>query len=189
MELLSLAFQYAVKMHDAMRRKGTDLPYILHPAETAAIVGTMTDEQTVLAAAVLHDVVEDTPATLDEVRELFGERVAWLVGAESENKREDRPAGETWVERKQEAVAAIRNTQDIGVKMIFLGDKLANLRSFKRDLAMVGVSFYNRFNQKDPKMHQWYHRSIADAMPELQHTDAWKEYDALIKEVFGESRI
>lgn len=186
MELLSLAFQYAAKMHDAMRRKGTDLPYILHPAETAAIVGTLTQDQQVLAAAVLHDVAEDTPATLAEIEELFGARVAQLVGAESEDKRPERPAAETWFERKQEAIAVIRNTQDIGVKMIFLGDKLANLRSFKRDLAAVGISFYDRFNQKDPKMHQWYHRSIADSMPELQNTDAWKEYDALIKEIFGE---
>lgn len=186
MELLSLAFQYAAKMHDTMRRKGTNLPYILHPAETAAIVGTMTDNQHILAAAVLHDVVEDTPATLAEIRDLFGERVAQLVGAQSEDKREDRPAAETWLERKQETVALLSNTQDIGVKMICLGDKLANLRSFQRDLAVGGVSFYDRFNQKDPKMHQWYHRSIADAMPELQTTDAWKEYNALIQEIFSQ---
>ena len=186
MELLSMAFLHAVKLHDAMRRKGTQLPYILHPAETAAIVGTMTDDQSILAAAVLHDVVEDTPATVAEIRELFGERVAALVAAESEDKREDRPAAETWLQRKQEAIGVIRNTTDIGVKMIFLGDKLANMRSFKRDFESLGMAFYERFNQKDPQMHKWYHRSIADAMPELQHTDAWKEYDSLIREVFGE---
>lgn len=186
MELFSEAMLYAVKMHDGMRRKGTDTPYILHPVEAAAIVGTMTDEQTVLAAAVLHDVVEDTPATLEDVRERFGDRVAQLVASESEDKREDRPAAETWLERKQEAIEVITATQDIAVKMIFLGDKLANMRSFKRDYAAIGEAFYQRFNQKDPKMHRWYHRSIADAMPELAHTDAWKEYDALIREVFGE---
>lgn len=186
MELLNLAFSYAAKMHDGMRRKGTALPYILHPAETAAIVGTMTDDQAILAAAVLHDAVEDTPATIEDISALFGDRVARLVSAESENKREDRPAADTWIQRKQEAIEVIRNTSDIGVKMIFLGDKLANMRSFKRDFAALGMSFYDRFNQKDPQMHRWYHRSIADAMPELQHTDAWKEYDALIREVFGE---
>ena len=184
MELLTQAVQFAAAKHDAMHRKGTNLPYIVHPMETAAIVATMTDDAEILAAAVLHDVLEDTPTTPDEIRQLFGERVAQLVAAESENKREDRPAAETWQERKREAIDVVRNTQELAVKMIFLGDKLANLRSFKRDLSAVGEAFYQRFNQKDPQMHHWYHRQIADAMPELMHTDAWKEYDALIRELF-----
>lgn len=186
MELLSRAMEFAVHAHDSMRRKGTDLPYILHPMEAASIVATMTDDQEILAAAVLHDTVEDTPVTPDDIKANFGERVAILVTAESEDKRADRPAKDTWLIRKQEAVQVICNTQDIGVKMIVLGDKLSNLRSFKRDFAAQGESFYQRFNQTDPKMHRWYHRSIADALAELSNTDAWKEYDALIKEVFAD---
>ncbi len=186
MELLSLAVQLAAEKHDAMRRKGTATPYLLHPMEAAAIVGTMTDDPCILAAAVLHDVVEDTDTSVEEIRSLFGERVAQLVVAESENKRADRPAADTWLIRKQETIDDLRSTTDVAVKMICLGDKLSNLRSFKRDYAAIGAAFYQRFNQTDPKMHRWYHRSIADAMPELMHTDAWKEYDALIKKVFGE---
>ncbi len=184
MELLSLAVQFAAQKHDAMRRKGTDTPYLLHPMESAAIVGTMTSDPHILAAAVLHDVAEDTDTTTEEIRERFGERVAQLVAAESENKRADRPAADTWLIRKQETIDELHNTTDIGIKMICLGDKLSNLRSFKRDYEALGTVFYQRFNQKDPQMHRWYHRSIADAMPELQHTNAWKEYDALIKDVF-----
>ncbi|MBE6812372.1 MAG: HD domain-containing protein [Ruminococcaceae bacterium] len=184
MELLSLAVQFAAQKHDAMRRKGTDLPYILHPMETASIVGTMTSDVQILAAAVLHDVVEDTATDIAEIRERFGERVAQLVAAESENKREDRPAADTWLMRKQETIDVLRNTQDVGIKMICLGDKLSNLRSFKRDYAALGTVFYQRFNQKNPQMHRWYHRSIADAMPELKHFDAWKEYDMLIRTFF-----
>ena len=187
MELLGRAVQYAAEKHDAIRRKGTALPYILHPLEAAVIVGTMTDDQEILSAAVLHDVVEDTSASVDELQRLFGERVAQLVAAESENKRTDRPAADTWQERKEEAIAAIRDTQDLAVKMICLGDKLSNMRSFSRDFAEMGQAFYQRFNQKDPQMHRWYHRSIADAMPELMYTDAWKEYDGLIRQVFDEA--
>ena len=54
-------------------RKGTQIPYILHPLEAAAIVGTMTTEPEVIAGAVLHDVVEDTDTTIDEIAELFGD--------------------------------------------------------------------------------------------------------------------
>ena len=59
MELVNEAVAFAVKAHDGMRRKKGGLPYILHPLEAAVIVGTMTDDQNVIAAAVLHDVVED----------------------------------------------------------------------------------------------------------------------------------
>ena len=59
MELVSEAIAFAVKAHDGMRRKKSDVPYVLHPMEAAVIVGTMTADQDVIAAAVLHDVAED----------------------------------------------------------------------------------------------------------------------------------
>lgn len=90
--LLSEAIIFAANAHEGQFRKGTQIPYILHPMETAAIVGTMTTDDETLAGAVLHDVVEDTDATADEIEELFGRHVAALVASESENKREnDRP--------------------------------------------------------------------------------------------------
>ena len=56
MELASEAIAFAVKAHDGMRRKKSDAPYILHPLEAAVIVGTMSDDQNLIAAAALHDV-------------------------------------------------------------------------------------------------------------------------------------
>ena len=67
MELVSEAIAFAVKAHDGMRRKKSDAPYILHPMEAAVIVGTMTDDQNLIAAAALHDVVEDANITIDEI--------------------------------------------------------------------------------------------------------------------------
>ena len=78
-----------------------------------------------------------------------------------------------------------KNTNDNDVKRVFLGDKLSNMRSFNRDLQKYGDKLWDRFNQKDPKMHAWYYRSIADAMTELQDTPAWKEYDYLVKKIFN----
>ena len=54
-------------------------PYILHPLEAAVIVGTMTDDQNLIAAAVLHDVVEDAGVTIEEIEAKFGKRVRELV--------------------------------------------------------------------------------------------------------------
>ena len=69
MELVSEAIAFAVKAHDGMRRKKSDAPYILHPMEAAVIVGTMTDDQNLIAAAALHDVVEDANITINEIEE------------------------------------------------------------------------------------------------------------------------
>lgn len=60
-------------------RKYTGEPYIVHPDEVAGIVASVTDDQAMIAAAYLHDVVEDTAVSLDRVRELFGDDVAGLV--------------------------------------------------------------------------------------------------------------
>ena len=106
-EILNKAIVYAVKAHNGQVRKGTQVPYILHPLEAASIVGTLTTDEEVIAAAVLHDVVEDTAATTECIQEAFGERIAALVAAESENKREDLPAGSTWKIRKQETICLL----------------------------------------------------------------------------------
>ena len=73
------AIEYAKKAHEGQTRKGSDVPYIEHPLEVADIVKTMTDDEAVWAAAVLHDTVEDTPASYESIKALFGKEVAELV--------------------------------------------------------------------------------------------------------------
>ena len=184
MELFSKAIAFAVEAHDGMRRKSNPKPYILHPMEAAVIVGSMTDDQEVMAAAVLHDVIEDTDVTADAIREAFGPRVLELVMTETEDKRPHLPAASTWMIRKQEAVFFLASCTDVHVKMIYIGDKLSNLRSIRRELAQEGEAFWQRLNQKDPMQHKWYYQAIADATRELQDTDAWQEYNQLIQEIF-----
>ena len=190
MELASEAIVFAVKAHDGMRRKRAKVPYILHPMEAAAIVGSLTDNQEVIAAAVLHDVVEDTPITIEEVREHFGERVAELVASETEDKREGLPPEQTWRIRKEESIALLRATKDIEVKMLYLGDKLANMRSLYQQWMQYGNAMWEGlgFHQSDPKQHGWYYREIAKCLTEFSDTLAWKEYDELIRIVFEEGR-
>ena len=178
------AAAFAMQAHAGMVRKAGGLPYILHPMEAAVIVASMTDDQELLAAAVLHDVVEDAGITPEQIQEKFGKRVRDLVASETENKREHLPAGDTWQIRKEEAIAELRNSEDLGVKMLFLGDKLSNLRSISRGWKKQGEAFWQQFNQKDPQKHHWYYRSVADATRELSVFDAWKEFDGLIDEVF-----
>ena len=185
MELVSEAVAFAVKAHDGMRRKKSESPYILHPMEAAVIVGTMTDDQNVIAAAALHDVVEDAGITIDEIEEKFGKRVRELVESETEDKRADLPPADTWRIRKEESLAFLKSTNDDEVLMVWLGDKLANMRSIYRDWKVEGDAMWQRFNQKDVSQQAWYYRSIIDLTERLSETSAWLEYKTLTELVFG----
>ena len=185
MELVSEAIVFAVKAHDGMRRKKSNAPYILHPMEAAVIVGTMTDDQNLIAAAALHDVVEDSGVTIDEIAAKFGERVRELVKSETEDKRADLPPSETWRIRKEESLSVLKNTDDEGVLMVWLGDKLANMRAIYRDFKVEGNAMWQRFNQKDASEQAWYYRSIVKFTERLSDTSAWLEYKTLTELVFG----
>ena len=186
MELVSEAIVFAVKAHDGMRRKNSESPYILHPMEAAVIVGAMTADQSVIAAAALHDVVEDAGVSIDEIEERFGVRVRELVESETENKREELPPSESWLTRKEESLGALSRTEDMAVLMVWLGDKLANMRSFYRLWRTEGDAMWQSFNQKDKGLQASYYRSIVRLTERLSHTSAWLEFKKLTELVFGE---
>ena len=184
MELVSEAIAFAVKAHNGMRRKKSEVPYILHPMEAAVIVGTMSEDQNLIAAAALHDVVEDAGITIEEIEEKFGKRVRELVASETEDKRAELPPSDTWRVRKEESLSVLKNTEDIGVLMVWLGDKLANMRSIYRDWKVEGNAMWQRFNQKDVNEQAWYYSSIAKLTERLSDTSAWVEYKTLTEIVF-----
>ena len=183
MNVLDQAILFAMKAHEGMTRKGSGSPYILHPLETAAIAGTMTDDPEILAAAALHDTVEDTPVTIEEIRAAFGERVAALVASETEDKRADRPPEETWQIRKAESLALLRAAGP-DTKILWLSDKLSNMRSFYRLWQKEGDALWNRFHQSDPARQAWYYRTVAECTKEFSDTAAWREFTALADQIF-----
>ena len=185
MELVSEAIAFAVRAHDGMRRKKSESPYILHPMEAAAIVGTMTDDQNSIAAAALHDVVEDAGITIDEIEEKFGKHVRELVESETEDKRDHLPPAETWRLRKEESLEVLKNTDDLHVLMVWLGDKLSNMRAIYRDFKVEGNAMWQKFNQSNVKEQAWYYSSVAELTKRISHTSAWLEYKTLTELVFG----
>lgn len=184
--LLDRAIIFATKAHSGTTRKGTNVPYIVHPIEAAAIVSAMTDDEEIIAAAVLHDVLEDTDATEDDLYARFGHRITELVADESEDKRRTLPAALTWKMRKQETITFLATRASREAKMLALADKLSNLRAIYRDTCIIGDKVWERFNEKDKKMHGWMYRSIAEALRELEDHPTWQEYDRLVRTVFGE---
>ena len=86
--MIEQAIAFATKAHEGQVRKGTDRPYIVHPIEVGEIVASMTDDEEVIAAAILHDTIEDCEGVTAEVlRREFGNRVAFFFVQKSEEKK------------------------------------------------------------------------------------------------------
>ena len=182
--LLDRAILFAVRAHAGTERRGKGFPYIVHPMEAMEIVATMTADQELLAAAALHDTVEDTDVTVEQLRAEFGDRIADLVAAESDAFVEGVSDEDSWHARKQAAIDRLARAPH-DAKMVALGDKLSNMRSIARDYAVQGDALWNIFHAKDPKDHEWHYRGLANSLRELQGTFAFQEFECLINEVFG----
>lgn len=182
--LLDRAIIFAVRAHAGTERRGKGFPYIVHPMEAVSIAATITPDQEILAAAALHDIVEDTDVTVDQIRSEFGDRIASLVAAETDSVMEGKPENETWHERKQVAIDRLaRVSRD--AKIVAMGDKLSNMRAIARDYAIQGDALWNLFHVNDPREHEWHYRGLADALRDLKDTFAFREFEMLINQVFG----
>ena len=181
--LLDRAIVFAVRAHAGTERRGKGFPYIVHPMEAVEIVATMTSDQELLAAAVLHDTVEDTDTTVEQIRTEFGDRIASLVASESDIVVDGVNEEDSWHARKQAAIDRLaRASHD--AKVVALGDKLSNMRAIARDYAQQGDALWNLFHVKDRKEHEWHYRGLADSLRELQDSFAYKEFEQLINQVF-----
>ena len=181
---LDEAIKFATEKHTQQFRKRENTPYILHPLEAAAIAADLTKDEDVLIAAVLHDTVEDTDTSIEEIQEKFGHRVAELVASETEKKREDLPPEETWEIRKKDSLEHLRTTNDPAVKILWLADKVSNIRTIYKLYQKEGDSLWNHFNMKDIKKQAWYYRTISDLLVDLEDTLAYQEYKQIVDYIF-----
>lgn len=182
--LLDRAIIYAVEAHAGTERRGKGFPYIVHPMEAVEIVATITPDQEILAAAALHDTVEDTDITIEQIRAEFGDRITSLVGAETDDVVDGQSEEESWHDRKLAAINRLSKASK-DAKTVALGDKLSNMRAIARDYAIQGDSLWNLFHTTDPKEHEWHYRGLADALRDLKDTFAFREFEMLINQVFG----
>ena len=185
--LLDRAICFAVRAHHDTERRGKGFPYIVHPMEAVAIVATMTSDQELLAAAALHDVVEDTDVTVGDIRREFGDRIAGIVESESDKSVEGRSESATWRERKQAAIDRLAGVSR-DAKIVALGDKLSNMRAISRDYDVLGDRLWDRFHAPGGRAdHEWHYRGLAASLNELSGTHAYAEFVWHIEHVFGKS--
>lgn len=173
------AIRFATERHAGQKRKGTDMPYIVHPMEVMSILSSMNADEETIIAGVLHDTVEDTETTIDEIERLFGSRVSNLVEFHSEDK------SKTWQERKKIAIDRATNA-NIEEKKLILADKLSNLRAICRDYVLYGDELWERFNA-GPEKQAWYYGAMTDALKALgddkSARDFYWEFVSLYKDI------
>jgi (p)ppGpp synthase/HD superfamily hydrolase len=151
------AIELAVRAHHYQVRKGTEIPYIVHPLAVASLLIRVNSPEPVVIAALLHDVLEDTPVGIQEIRARFGPQVADLVSALSEP---DKSA--PWEDRKTHTIEYLENKASAEVLLVALADKLDNIRAIREGLASDGERFWERFNRPREKQ-RWYYKRLAAA--------------------------
>ena len=185
--LLDRAILFAVQAHAGTERRGKGFPYIVHPMEAVSIAATITPDQEILAAAALHDTVEDTDVTIEQIRAEFGDRIASLVGSETDVVFENRSDEDSWHDRKQAAIDRLAKAPR-DAKIVAMGDKLSNMRAIARDQYIKGDDIWNLFRVNDPKEHEWHYRGLADSLRDLDDTFAFQEFEWLINRVFSNKK-
>ena len=177
------AVKFATEAHSGTERRGKGYPYIIHPMEAVSIVATITNDPEMLVAALLHDTVEDTEVTFEQIRELFGERVATLVKNETAPISDEMP----WRAKKEAQLAQLA-AAPYDSKVVALGDKLSNMRGIAMDYRQKGDKVWELFHAPNGKKDiEWYYRSLGEALSALSETLAYQEYMKLVGEVFNTS--
>lgn len=174
------ALELAAWAHRNQLRKGTDIPYFTHPAAVAALLLKHGFGEEMAVAALLHDTVEDTDVTLEEIRRHFGDRVAELVKGASE---EDSSA--SWEERKSATLEYLK-TAPPDVAALSCADKLHNAISIARDHGRHGEAVWERFHRGREKM-AWYYRGLVHSLEQSlgESTALLRELSDVVGKLFG----
>lgn len=180
-DMLFDAIEFAARAHRDHYRKGTKIPYIVHPISVARILIEYDCSEELIVAGILHDTVEDTSITLEDIHRSFGEKVADLVAAASEPDKSD-----TWENRKRHTIEYLK-TAPMDVLLLTCADKLDNIRSIKEDYERFGESVWKRFRRaKDSQ--RWYYLALADVFVNRAEGEPgatlFRQFNYDVKQVF-----
>jgi (p)ppGpp synthase/HD superfamily hydrolase len=157
--LVESALAFAAQAHREQVRKGSGIPYIVHPVGVMLLLMQAGEhDPELLAAALLHDTLEDAGVTEEVLRRAFGERVAGIVSGASEPYARD----ELWETRKQHTVEYLPGAPR-EVQLVAAADKLHNLSTMVAEHAELGDALWARFNRGRSEI-AWYYRAVAESL-------------------------
>ncbi|WP_042349453.1 HD domain-containing protein [Bacillus massiliigorillae] len=177
MNIIEAAQDFATLKHGAQTRKNSKEPYVEHPKRVAQTLKEAGFRDEVIAAGLLHDVVEDTPVTIEDIKEKFGEDVAEIVASHTEDK------SLSWEERKKHTISVVK-TAPLEVKALIVADKLDNLQSLKQQYEEMGEEVWKAF-KRGKEQQAWYNRSVAEAIHDESDVPAFfHQYEQLVADFF-----
>ncbi|MCX7903369.1 MAG: GNAT family N-acetyltransferase [Caloramator sp.] len=188
-----LALKIAWDVHRKQLRKGSSIPYIIHPIEVAVILYENDADEELINAAFLHDTLEDTTGNREELlkklKDNFSKRTIDLVLAASEplkvkttEKLTLEEEVKTWRQRKQHTIEFVKEASR-DIKMLICADKLSNIRSTYKDYKRLGKKVWEKFNAGYEEQ-KWYYKSLVDALSELEGLKMYEELKKLVEQIF-----
>lgn len=173
--LVEKAALIAFVAHAGQVRKDGGSPYVIHPYMASLKLASYGFGPSVLAAALVHDVVEDTSVTIEQVHELLGRDVADIVRVLTEEK------SLPWEARKERYIEAIR-TASPEAKAVSTADKIHNLESLFAAYAVQGPELWKVFNRgREEKC--WFERTLLRALQETWTHPLIDEYAKLVEKL------
>ncbi len=182
--LIEQACELTAQAHDGQFRKGTNIPYISHPMAVGIILATAGATTDAIIAGILHDVVEDSNITLEEVEALFGDRVRSIVAACSEPDK-----SLPWEERKTHTLQSLEDV-DKDIWLTTLADKLNNIRCMIRDYELYGEEIWTRFNRGRLEQ-EWYYKGLVEALRKNRKylPCMFHEFEKLVGKLFNQGSV
>jgi len=183
--LVRKAYTRAAILHKDQKRKTTDAPLIIHQIGTAFILIRYTNNEEIIAAAFLHDTLEDVPGySLENLIEEFGEKIARIVKEVSEEKdpqESQQSKKETWRRRKEGYLAGLEQASYEAL-MVCCADKIDNLFSLLDSYKLSGKSILEKFNAP-PDQLLWFYQSVFTILAERLDNDIVDELEKVLLRV------
>lgn len=173
--LLDLATRMAVAGHATQVRKDDDSPYIVHPVMVALLLGKHGFSEPVLAAALTHDLIEDTDCTPEELRTALGDEVADIVAAVTNDD------SLSWEDKKKKYIETVRGGSE-GAKAVATADKIHNAESLIRAHGRLGPELWTHFNAgREKKL--WFENAMLAMLQESWKHPLVDEYAVLVAQM------
>ena len=176
---IEYAIYYATKAHKGQERKIEHVDMIFHPFTVGMILQRAGCDEDIVVAGILHDVVEDTPATFDDIERDFGKKVRDYVYDSSEPDK-----SLEWEQRKEHTIEQIKNAP-LGSKLIVACDKISNLEDALDNIKKFGEDVVLARNPKEQK---WYYMSVYESCIENENKNhpIFVRYKDLLNKIWKE---